>query len=129
MPGFENNEEEAILPGFENNDEETMLPGFENNETTMPEVEDDKENVLPGFDENKVDEQYTNVLNNLRRENEQEAHIDNPLEKSEKEEYPELDIYNIIKSNQKLVAFVGTSKNGTSFLVNNVAEILSFMIK
>lgn len=125
LPGFENNEEEAILPGFENNEEETMLPGFENNETTMPEVEDDKENVLPGFDENKVDEQYTNVLNNLRRENEQEAHIDNPLEKSEKEEYPELDIYNIIKSNQKLVAFVGTSKNGTSFLVNNVAEILS----
>ena len=43
----------------------------------------------------------------------------------EKVEYSELDINNIIQSNQKLVAFVGTSKNGTSFLVNNVAEILS----
>ena len=30
-----------------------------------------------------------------------------------------------MRPNQKLVAFVGTSKNGTSFLVNNVAEILS----
>ena len=42
-----------------------------------------------------------------------------------KEEYPELDMNQVMNSNQKLVAFVGTSKNGTSFLVNNVAEILS----
>ena len=31
----------------------------------------------------------------------------------------------LISQNKKLVAFVGTSKNGTSFLVNNIAEILS----
>ena len=30
-----------------------------------------------------------------------------------------------MQQNQQLAAFVGTSKNGTSFLVNNVAEILS----
>ena len=45
--------------------------------------------------------------------------------KNEEEKYPDLDMYNILKPNQKLAAFVGTSKNGTSFLVNNVAEILS----
>lgn len=116
---YENNEEETILPGFENSEEDTIVPlaGFE----------EEKENVLPGFEENRVDEQqYTNVLNNLRIENEQDERRDNQLLlKNKKEEYPELDIYNIIKSNQKLVAFVGTSKNGTSFLVNNVAEILS----
>ena len=86
---------------------------------------EEEEATLPGFEENKVEEQYTNVLNNLRMENEQEE--DNNIENSnrEKNEYPELDIDNIIKSNQKIVAFVGTSKNGTSFLVNNVAEILS----
>lgn len=32
---------------------------------------------------------------------------------------------NIIGKNQKIVSFIGTSKNGTSFLVNNVAELLS----
>ena len=109
-------EEEAILPGFENEEDDVTLPlvGYEEEEAT-----------LPGFEENKVEEQYTNVLNNLRMENEQEE--DNNIENSnrEKNEYPELDIDNIIKSNQKIVAFVGTSKNGTSFLVNNVAEILS----
>ena len=31
----------------------------------------------------------------------------------------------LMSQNKKLVAFVGTSKNGTSFLVNNIAEVLS----
>ena len=110
-------EEETVLPGFENREEEITLPfaGFE----------DEEEATLPGFEENKVDEQYTNVLNNLRLENEQEEKNDREVINKTKEEYLELDIENIIKSNQKIVAFVGTSKNGTSFLVNNVAEILS----
>lgn len=32
---------------------------------------------------------------------------------------------NFIAQNSKIVAFVGTSKNGTSFIVNNLAELLS----
>ena len=129
LPGFEDSEEETILPGFEEDNEETTLPGFDENddETVLPGFEvddDDDETVLPGFEENKIEEQYTNVLNNLRMENEQKDSEQDIL-KEEKVEYPELDINSIIKSNQKLVAFVGTSKNGTSFLVNNVAEILS----
>ena len=116
LPGFGDSEEETILPGFGEDNEETILPGFE---------EDNEETTLPGFEENKIEEQYTNVLNNLRMENEQEDNEQDMLKKEEKVEYPELDINSIIKSNQKLAAFVGTSKNGTSFLVNNVAEILS----
>ncbi len=114
LPGFEKEQQYQTLPLVEAEEEETILPGF-----------DEEETILPGFEENKVDEQYTNVLNNLRIENEQEENNDGPNIIREKKEYPELDIYNIIKSNQKIVAFVGTSKNGTSFLVNNVAEILS----
>ena len=129
LPGFEEDNEETTLPGFDENDDETVLPGFEvdddDDETVLPGFEeDDDETVLPGFEENKIEEQYTNVLNNLRMENEQKDSEQDIL-KEEKVEYPELDINSIIKSNQKLVAFVGTSKNGTSFLVNNVAEILS----
>ena len=32
---------------------------------------------------------------------------------------------NLLSSDRKVIAFVGTSKNGTSFIVNNIAKILS----
>ena len=125
LPGFENSEEETILPGFENSEEETTLPGFEDSEeeTTLPGFENsEEETTLPGFEnheEDKIDDQYTDVLNNLRMANENENRP------KVEEKYPELDMYNILRQDQKIVAFVGTSKNGTSFLVNNIAEILS----
>ena len=58
-------------------------------------------------------------------ENEKEEHDEVDILKKEKTVYPELNLNEIINGNQKIVSFVGTSKNGTSFLVNNVAEILS----
>ena len=129
LPGFEEEEEETILPGFETqetisqptmeeeskDEEDAVLPGFDEDE------EEEEETVLPGFENDGIEEQYTDVLNNLRMSNEQES-----VKKEEQEEqYEVLDINNIIEQRQKIVAFVGTSKNGTSFLVNNVAEILS----
>ena len=129
LPGFEEEEEETVLPGFETqetipqptmeeeseDEEDAVLPGFDEDE------EEEEETVLPGFENDGIEEQYTDVLNNLRMSNEQES-----VKKEEQEEqYEELDINNIIEQGQKIVAFVGTSKNGTSFLVNNVAEILS----
>ena len=36
-----------------------------------------------------------------------------------------VDLSNLLSANKKLVAFVGTSKNGTSFLVNNIANMTS----
>ena len=124
LPGFGGNEEEVTLPGFDNSEQAMELPGFEDNEqeTVLPGFENEEEAILPGFAEEKIDDQYTDVLNNLRMSNE----YDVPEKvKKEEEQYPELDISRIAKPNQKLVAFVGTSKNGTSFLVNNMAEILS----
>ena len=38
-----------------------------------------------------------------------------------------VDISSLLTSDKKIVTFVGTSKNGTSFIVNNVAELLSSM--
>jgi len=118
LPGFDENEEETILPGFiEEDNEDTVLPGFDDSE------EDDEETVLPGFEEDReeniamqeIDEEKDNTGNPVPFANIQKTSV----------LYPELDMDQIINSNQKLVAFVGTSKNGTSFLVNNVAEILS----
>ena len=124
LPGFEN-EEETILPGFES-EKENVLPGFgEEERIKSTEYENEEETILPGFEETNVEEQYTNVLNNLRIENEQDANNDNQLAKESETKYSELNIDDIIKPNQKIVTFVGTGKNGTSFLVNNIAEILS----
>lgn len=125
-------DEEIILPGFENG--EDVLESYDDNEEMLPGFEDDEEEILPGFNDveeeilptfdNIEEEQYTNVLNNLRIENEKEE-IQETLNTREILEYPELDLNTIMESNQKIIAFVGTSKNGTSFLVNNIAEILS----
>ena len=38
-----------------------------------------------------------------------------------------IDISSLLTSDKKIVTFVGTSKNGTSFIVNNVTELLSTM--
>ena len=134
LPGFENQEEEAILPGFENQEEEAILPGFENQEeeAILPGFENqEEETVLPGFENqqivnsqevknNKLDNEYTNILQNLKKENDGEKE-----ELKEENVYPELNLDELLTQNQKIVAFLGTSKNGTSFLVNNVAELLS----
>ena len=151
LPGLE---EEVKLPGFEDVEEEVMLPGLSNNneyeeqqeenipisnfinEQQTPIYEDEEDVALPGF-ESEVEESsintpqfneihenpYTNVLQNLQKENEQEYDV--RLKRPEPVQYQELDMNSLLSPIQKMVAFVGTSKNGTSFLVNNVAELLS----
>ena len=145
LPGFdEEDEEETALPGFDEEDEEeTALPGFDEEdeeETALPgfDEEDEEESTLPGFDEEddelpeidtieepEEDIIYTKPLVNTKNNN--EINQDNPLRRINKKSISddELNMDEIIDSNQKLIAFVGTSKNGTSFLVNNVAELLS----
>ena len=133
------NEEEAILPGFEedneeDSEEEAILRGFEEEneeEATLPGFEeiDNEEEMLPGFEEDNEEEDKAEEMELPGFQEEPEEIIlteynNTPKTKIENTEI-ELNIDEIMNSNQKLVAFVGTSKNGTSFLVNNVAEILS----
>ena len=130
LPGFEEDEEETTLPGFENIEEDDANPIFEENEedTVLPgfEQDDDEKVELPGVEKQEdIDDQYTDALNNLRMENQKTSNIEHDVLRRERVEYPELDMSSILNPGQKIVAFVGTSKNGTSFLVNNVAEILS----
>ena len=130
LPGFEEDEEETTLPGFENIKEDEDNPIFEENEedTVLPgfEQDDDEMVELPGVEKQEnIDDQYTDALNNLRMENQKTSNIEHDVLRRDRLEYPELDMSSILNPGQKIVAFVGTSKNGTSFLVNNVAEILS----
>ena len=133
-------DENTFLPGIENKDEEVMLPGInDSKQTGNNSIESEINNGLQNYtnennimisdlqNENTVNQKdeenkYSNVLNNLKSQNEFEFH-NNLYE--EVKEYPELNIQDLLVNNQKIVSFLGTSKNGTSFLINNVAELLS----
>lgn len=123
-------ETEFTLPGVEE-EEEAILPGFDlepepRQSVIQPIREEEEETILPGFEENdEIEEQYTNVLKNLQEENSYNDSIYKQSNTYHEQQYAELDINMILGQQQKLIAFLGTSKNGTSFLVNNVAELLS----
>ena len=125
LPGFEKNEEDTTLPKFEKDEEDTVLPGFEEKEETTELPIGEEQERTNNYNNKKMDEQYSNVLNNLRLENEKTLNLEHDVLRKKKTEYVELDMSSILNPGQKIVAFVGTSKNGTSFLINNVAEILS----
>ena len=126
MPGFEEIDD-TILPGFEEVDEK-ILPGIEEeNETTLPGFEnaDEEDNIIPGFETTEEDTlpQWEEETKNT---NYNEEYIPQS-NKTDIEYYQKqnVNLENLLTSDKKVVAFVGTSKNGTSFLVNNLAEILS----
>ena len=106
MPGFDEKnetEDDVIMPGFDEKDEaedDVIMPGFEE----MKEPENDV--IMPGF-------------------NEKSEQRKDKFYKNQQEEFPEVDLTPFLVNNKKIACFVGTSKNGTSFVVNNVAQVLS----
>ena len=139
LPGFEEEPEDSILPGFDvpqNNvqlsnqaQEETILPGFE---------EEPEETILPGFQTEERDTSYQNQYTPMARNEDvytaptmPGTEIEEPIQtnamKTNNSYIQTLDISSLLTADKKIVSFVGTSKNGTSFIVNNVAQILSSM--
>ncbi len=72
--------------------------------------------VLPGFED--FDEPR------VERQIEQENTYENKITK---QSVQNVNIENLLTQDKKIVSFVGTSKNGTSFLINNLAELFSSM--
>ena len=90
--------QENILPGFEE-EQNTILPGFEEKANyVIPEGKS-----IPKVEENIYEKQIENVA--PRRES--------------------IDLTRLLTKDKKIVAFVGTAKAGTSFLINNIADMLS----
>ena len=136
MPGFEDEEKEekpveendTIMPGFdefeEDNDEDnTMMPGFSKDD------EYEEETYRPLNNEVKH-EQKTNIHQYSIEDNKYQPQVENiydrraeAIEKDNEEK--QIDISRLLMPNNKLACFVGTSKNGTSFIVNNMAKILA----
>lgn len=144
LPGFEE-EKEEIVPGFKNtNYSPSPLPGIEDNtpNNVLPGFEqEEKENtdVLPGFEEPTNIPQnnaYTNNYNNynqttqntMTNNNSYSNYVDvtNVSGINNRQDFePSQELARLLTSDKKVVMFVGTSKNGTSFIVNNLAEYAS----
>ena len=149
LPGLDDDEEddETELSGLDDDeeDDETELSGLdddeENDETELPGLDDDEEDdetELPGFDdednENQPEEPVMEKQHNgsFKKINNKNYKYDNnlansikDLQETEENTSYNIDTDNLITSDQKIVSFVGTTKNGTSFIVNNLAELYS----
>ena len=135
LPGFEdyNEPEENILPGFEEKPkEDNILPGFEGEpkeDNILPGFDDEpeEENILPGFeDDDKKQEETDNQPEKPKQENYYQNYNMNPIQKTY-QQHEDIDISSLLTANKKVACFIGTSKNGTSFVVNNLAKITSSM--
>ena len=122
------NEDEEDVFDFEDDEDEK-------NEEDVDLVEDEQEDAFDFEDEQEesVDESkevqhngaFKEITNkNYKYDNNLANSIKDLKETEERESY-NIDTDNLITSGQKIISFVGTSKNGTSFIVNNLAEIFS----
>ena len=126
LPGFEDynepeEQDENILPGFEEepeNEEENILPGFEEK------TEHKEDNILPGFEETSKETYYQPETS--KQENYYQNYNMNQIQNTY-QQHEDIDISSLLTASKKVACFIGTSKNGTSFVVNNLAKITSSM--
>lgn len=140
LPGFDDEDEEQTEndESIEQNDIGNLYNSIENpdydeanntnynidnrNEEDDEDDEDDysfeNQRIEPHFEKDFEKENY-GVEDSQVFEREMQTY-----EKSYKE-YDYTNYNNLLSSERKVIAFVGTSKNGTSFIVNNIAKVLS----
>ena len=120
-------EPEEVKEEPEEDTSENTLPGFDEiEENTLPGFDEIEENTLPGFEEEDTNSDM-NLFNlggqnsfNQNRQRTEENYVQNvniPRESA--------NLTRLLSKDKKVVAFVGTSKCGTSFLINNLADLLS----
>lgn len=121
MPGFNietEPEDDVIMPGFDGKYEtenDIIMPGFDEKKKPENDV------IMPGFDEKKEPENDV-IMPGLNKKVEPKK---DDFYNNQQEEFPKVDLTPFLVNNKNIACFVGTSKNGTSFVVNNVAQVLS----
>ena len=147
LPGFddfedvEEKKEPTVLPGFEENtdvEDSSVLPGFDdyqNNRTSNINNNFEKNtNTNSSYnDYSNYGTGYNNSYNNTSSFNNEYENSNNKYSVSQSQTRTErgknyentIDLSGLLTPDKKIVTFVGTSKNGTSFIVNNVAEYMS----
>ena len=153
LPGFEdvnsldsleenNDDTSTLIPGFNEDEDEDEKDDIvsdlddididldnlgENNEKidlNSSEINsgfDDVGDILPGIDDNDSISLNEDLNKNIEDDNNEEDN--NKIENAEMRS--NVDIASLLTRDKKIVSFVGTSKNGTSFIVNNLAQMTS----
>ena len=150
LPGIED-EEDSVLPGVSEQNSNNIAQAYESDEAILPGFEEEETTVVPQRDRNQdliyertnrnqdvnygsinKNDNYANsdnydYVNKYRINNYQQNQNDNynneTISSEHNEEY--IDLSGLMTSDKKVVAFIGTSKNGTSFIVNNIAKLMS----
>mgnify|MGYP004522333421 FL=1 len=120
LPGLEDEEEgtDGILPGLLDEEDDDVLNN--NMISNINENKQEQSTILPGFEPDNTP--INNIPNNMSTNNT----INNmPMVESRPIYEDDGNLANLLTGDKKIAAFVGTSKNGTSFLVNNLAALLS----
>ena len=125
-PLTETYEDFDVLPGFtdssDDNEEDYDVTNNSQNSYNEPE----ELGALPGIQDYSEEEEpatYETVNNNYNFSSNQV--INNNQSRVNQNYEPTIDLSRLLTPDKKIVSFVGTSKNGTSFIVNNLAELLS----
>ncbi len=146
-------QEEFVLPGLdveEQEPEEQFLPGFTDIDTTTLEQktseqtqEQDDETFLPGISQEQPQQTYEPIQQPQQpqqayepmQQPQQPQQAYEPMQTVRPEPTPfmannmetnaKIDLSTLLTPDKKIATFVGTSKNGTSFIVNNLAQLMS----
>ena len=157
LPGMDEESEEAVIPGLDDEPEyDDSIPGLDEEteyDDTIPGLDEEQEDdgAIPGLDEEQEDDgaipgldeeqEYDDSIPGLDEEDEDLGAI--PGLEDNDDEYdqesnaiesikPQIDysmssLNSLLSKDKKIVAFVGATKNGTSFLINNLALMFSMM--
>lgn len=125
LPGLLDEEDEEIVTNKEKEEKATVLPGFEEDDDEDKVVEEptieDEDDLLIG---NKQEEQQNRPeVDNFQRTQNNYSNV--PTVEQNSIYHDDDRLTSLLTGDKKIVAFVGTSKNGTSFLVNNLATLLA----
>lgn len=112
-----------VLPGIDDEDDEEDNTSYnyeDNSEDSSYNYEDNFQDYNLNKKQNYEQDNYTSGF-----ENTQVSNMEIQSYEQTYDDYDYSNYNNLLSSDRKVVAFVGTSKNGTSFIVNNIAKILS----
>ena len=111
--------DEVVIPGLDELDEDILPVGddFEDVEDVLPMGDDNADDGLLG----DLDDDFVQPTSNA-----QPVQPTNEIESIKpKVDYSMSSLNSLLTKDKKIVTFLGTTKNGTSFLINNLAALFS----
>ena len=126
-------EEVQVLPGLEENEqepEEMILPGVGEEYNEEPQVTFENTNLNTNINTqntSNIANSYVNESQNYNMNNFTPSNVvrDVPRRANRDIQTEQIDLSRYLIPGKKIATFIGTGKNGTSFIVNNLAELLS----